>query len=95
MSSKVHLGDKRTFFLAGERGIGKSSLAAFLRYLAKEKEDLLAVYVSLGGVTELGELIRRIFEQILKEANTEKTLMEKFLEVFKKYVTHFQVDYLF
>jgi len=54
-----------------------------LRYLAN-KESFLAVYVSLGGVTELGELVRRIFEQILKEANAEKSLREKFLGLFKK-----------
>jgi len=73
-------GRQENVFLAGERGIGKSSLAAFLRYLTKE--NFLVVYVSLGGVTELGELIRRIFEQILKEANAEKTLKEKFLGFF-------------
>jgi len=66
-------GRQENVFLEGERGIGKSSLAAFLRYLAN-KESFLAVYVSLGGVTELGELVRRIFEQILKEANAEKSL---------------------
>ena len=68
-------GRQENVFLEGERGIGKSSLAAFLRYLAN-KESFLAVYVSLGGVTELGELVRRIFEQILKEANAEKSLRD-------------------
>ena len=82
-------GRQENVFLEGERGIGKSSLAAFLRYLAN-KESFLAVYVSLGGVTELGELVRRIFEQILKEANAEKSLGEKFLGLFEKYVK--QID---
>ena len=41
-------------------------------------------------MTELEELVRRIFEQILKEANAEKSLREKFLGLFKKNVK--QVD---
>lgn len=80
-------GRQENIFLVGERGIGKSSLVAFLRHLLKEK--FLTVYVSSGGVTDLKELIRRIFEQTLKEANAEKTLKEKLLKV-SKYVK--QVD---
>ena len=80
-------GRQENIFLIGERGIGKSSLVAFLRYLLKE--DFLSIYVSSGGVTDLKELIRRIFEQTLKEANAEKTLKEKFLKL-SKYVK--QVD---
>ncbi|MEA1944750.1 MAG: BREX system ATP-binding domain-containing protein [Euryarchaeota archaeon] len=54
-------GRQENVFLAGERGIGKSSLAAFLRYLVN-RENFLAIHVFLGGVTDLEELVRRIFE---------------------------------
>ena len=82
-------GRQENVFLTGERGLGKSSLTAFLRHLTNEK-DFLAAYVSLVGITDIKELIRRIFEQILKEANAEKTLKEKTGEFFEKYVK--QVD---
>jgi len=78
-------GKQENVFLAGERGIGKSSLAAFLCYYLTIKENFLSVYVSLGGVTKLEEMTRRTFEQILKEANTQK-LRDKISSFFKKYV---------
>ncbi len=74
-------GKLENVFLLGDRGIGKSSLVSFLKYIIKD--DLLAVYVSLGGVEDLRELVRRIFEQVLKEANTESKLREKLLKIAK------------
>ncbi len=70
-------------FLVGERGIGKSSLAAFLKYMATIKENLLGVYLSLGGIIELEELIRRLIEQILTEINKERDLQDRFVSFFK------------
>ncbi|KUK30279.1 MAG: hypothetical protein PWP22_1380 [Thermoanaerobacter sp.] len=70
-------------FLVGERGIGKSSLAAFLKYMAITQEDLLGVYLSSGGINELEELIRRIIEQVLREVNKESDLKDKFVSFFK------------
>jgi len=82
-------GRQENVFLAGERGIGKSSLAAFLHHLVS-KEDFLTIHVFSGGVTTLDELVRRIFEQILKEVDMQKTLSDKLSGFFKKYVK--QVD---
>jgi AAA+ ATPase superfamily predicted ATPase len=78
-------GKQENVFLAGERGIGKSSLAAYLRHLAM-RENFLAIHVFLGGVTPLEELVRRIFEQILKETNAQKKLYDRISDFFKKYV---------
>ena len=86
---QTNSGRQENVFLAGERGIGKSSLAAFLQHLVS-KEDFLAVHVFLGGVTTLDELVRRIFEQILKEADMQRTLSDKLSRFFNKYVK--QVD---
>lgn len=63
-------GKQENIFLAGERGIGKSSFARFLRTLAC-RENLLAVHVFLGEVTTLEEMARRVIEQILKESNSQ------------------------
>jgi len=82
-------GRQENVFLSGERGIGKSSLAAFLRHLVS-KEDFLAIHVFSGGVMTLEELVRRIFEQILKEVDMQKTLSDKLYGFFNRYVK--QVD---
>ncbi len=81
-------GRQENVFLAGERGIGKSSLAAFLRHLV-DRENFLAIHVFVGGVTDLEELVRRIFEQILKETN-KQTWFDEISGFFGKYVK--QVD---
>ena len=40
-------------FITGERGIGKSSLASFARFLAIKNYDFLGVHCSLGGIRDL------------------------------------------
>ncbi|RMG55336.1 MAG: ATP-binding protein [Acidobacteria bacterium] len=55
-------------FLVGERGIGKSSLAAFVKYLAEREHRMIGLHTFLGGVTSLEEMVRRIFDRLLKES---------------------------
>ncbi len=61
-------GKQRNVFLAGERGIGKSSLARVVRFLARRDHDLLCVQVLLGGVADLGEMVRRILERLVNDS---------------------------
>lgn len=61
-------GRLRVAFLTGERGIGKSSLAAFVRYLGERDYQVLGIHTFLGGVTSLEEMVRRIFDRLLKES---------------------------
>lgn len=58
-------------FLSGDRGIGKSSLAHFLRELCSKECNMLGIHVLLGGVSTLEELVRRVFERLLKESHTQ------------------------
>jgi len=55
-------------FLTGERGIGKSSLASFVRSLVERDNQVLGLHTFLGGVTSLTEMVRRIFDRLLKES---------------------------
>ncbi|MBI3272708.1 MAG: ATP-binding protein [Planctomycetes bacterium] len=55
-------------FLAGERGVGKSSLASFISFMAERDTKLLALHTFLGGVTSLEEMARRIFDRLLKDS---------------------------
>jgi len=67
---QARTGKQENIFLAGERGIGKSSFAKFICNMAC-KEKLLSVHVFLGQVTSLDEMVRRIFEDIIKVSNTQ------------------------
>lgn len=78
-------GKMENAFLSGERGIGKSSLASFLRYYLQEERDFLGLHVLLGGVDDLNELVRRVFENIYKAAN-KKSWFEKISGFFSNYV---------
>ena len=55
-------------FVSGERGIGKSSLASFVRFLSEQEPKVVACHVFLGGVRDLKEMLRRTFERLLKES---------------------------
>ncbi len=55
-------------FLTGERGIGKSSLASFVRFIAEREQNVLGLHTFLGGVSSLEEMARRVFDRLLKES---------------------------
>jgi len=78
-------GKLENVFLSGERGIGKSSLALFLRYYLQEDKNFLGLHVFLGGVGSLNELARRIFENIYKVSN-KKRWFEKISGYFGNYI---------
>ena len=54
-------------FVSGERGIGKSSLAMFVRQLV-ERERVMGCHVFLGGARHLDEMLRQTFDRFLKES---------------------------
>jgi len=61
-------GKLQVAFLTGERGIGKSSLASFVRFIAEREQDVLSLHTFLGGVSSLEEMARRVFDRLLKES---------------------------
>ena len=61
-------GKFRIGFVSGERGIGKSSLASFVRHLSEHESQVAGCHVFLGGVEDLKEMLRRTFDRLLKES---------------------------
>ncbi len=61
-------GNFKIGFVSGERGIGKSSLAHFVRVLAEHESKTAGCHVFLGGVHELEEMLRRTFDRLLKDS---------------------------
>ena len=64
-------GRLESVFLSGDRGIGKSSLAHFVRELCSKDLNMLGIHTFLGGVLTVDEMVRRIFERLLKETHNQ------------------------
>ena len=67
----VHASTRGRFkigFVSGERGIGKSSLAAFARRSVEGDFDVAGCHVFLGGVQDHREMLRRTLDRILNES---------------------------
>ncbi len=78
-------GRMENVFLTGDRGIGKSSLARFVTQLCRKDCAMLGIHVYLGGVTTLDELVRRVFEQLLKQAQAQ-SWFSKIKDFFGSYI---------
>lgn len=72
-------------WLSGERGIGKSSLTSFVRYVSDRDANVLGLHVFLGGVSTLSEMVRRVFDRLLKEGN-DAGWFPKIRELFGKHI---------
>jgi len=50
-------GRNENIFITGQRGIGKSSLAGFIKYVAEKKYSLIGSHCCLGGIGSVEEAI--------------------------------------
>lgn len=78
-------GRNENVFITGQRGIGKSSLAGFIRYLAEKKHSLIGSHCFLGGVRSLGDMMGVIFQRLLQDC-PDKSVFDKLREVFGGYI---------
>lgn len=78
-------GRNENVFVTGPRGIGKSSLALFLRHLAEKEYSLIGSHCYLGGVRSLEEMMGVIFQRLLQDC-TDKSLFDKLKEGFSAYI---------
>ncbi len=72
-------------FVAGERGIGKSSFAAFVSDAAERRNRFVGVHTLLGGVRELEEAVRRIMDRLVKKSRDE-VWFETLRKLFKDHI---------
>ncbi|MBI4845846.1 MAG: DUF2791 family P-loop domain-containing protein [Candidatus Omnitrophica bacterium] len=83
---QVELGKPQAVFLSGEYGIGKSSLASFLRYYAERNNHILGIHVFLGGAETLEDVAVKTVEAVIKQQIYEETKLEKIRNFFAKYM---------
>ncbi len=78
-------GRNENIFITGQRGIGKSSLALFVRYLAEKEYSLIGSHCYLGGVRSLDEMMGVTFQKLLQDC-ADKSLFDKLREIFDDYI---------
>jgi len=83
---QVKLGKPQAVFLTGEYGIGKSSLAGFMKYYAEKNDNILGIYVLLGGITTLEEMAVKTVEATIKTAAYQPSITEKVRNFLAKYI---------
>ena len=76
-------GNTQHFFLTGERGIGKTSLAKYVMNLIENNYNMTSIYVSNKGNETLESLIDSIISGMLKKM-PKNHLMEKVKDIFGK-----------
>src|SRR3989338_395556 len=83
---QVELGKPQAVFLSGEYGIGKSSLASFLRFYAERNNHILGIHVFLGGAETLEDVAIKTVEAVIKQQIYEETKLEKIRNLLAKYI---------
>ncbi len=78
---KAAQGKLQIGWISGERGIGKSSLASFVSFLAERDEHAISAHVHLGGVHTLEEMVRETHLSLLKD-NQSKSWGHALLNLF-------------
>lgn len=78
--------ENQNIFLTGERGIGKSSLARFIRFLAEREEyNYISTHCFLGPTKNLEEICELIFQELMRQLPNQ-SLFERVKGVLDKYI---------
>ena len=84
--SQVALGKPGAVFITGEYGIGKSSLAGFIKYIGEKEHQIFGAHVLLGGASNLEEVATKTVEVILRTGAYDQTWTESVRNALSKYV---------
>ena len=68
IEKSIRINSIERLFVTGERGIGKSSICNFALHVAEKDTDVIGLHIYLGGVDNLEEMVRRIFEGLLRDS---------------------------
>lgn len=68
-------------WIGGERGMGKSSIASFVRIIAERDYNALVAHVHLGGVHDLSNMVRQAYLDLIKD-NQRESVGRKMVDFF-------------
>ena len=83
---QVERGKPISIFVQGEYGIGKTSIARYVQFLAAEKHGLLPIYVSLSPSQSPDDLAARIIEGAMHSGQLHPSRGDKIKTWLAKYI---------
>jgi len=83
---QVSAGKPQAVFVTGEYGIGKSSLAGYVRFIAEKEYSLFGIHAFLGGAETLDEVATKTVEAILRTGAYDPSWTEATRNALAKYV---------
>jgi len=84
-AGQVAAGKQENVFVTGEYGIGKSSLAAYVRFIAEKDHRLAGFHVFLGGAADVEDMAAHVISRMVEQVYRDTTF-EKMKEFLRKYV---------
>lgn len=85
-------GKPMAVFVEGEYGIGKSSIAHLIRWLAYREHGMFGIYAPLGGARNLTDVAEIILEQAVRTGVLDPTRWETLRNFLAKYVGNQQAS---
>ncbi|MDD2772492.1 MAG: ATP-binding protein [Elusimicrobiales bacterium] len=76
----------KAVFLSGEYGIGKSSLAHYMKCSAEKESKLLGIHVFLGSAATIDDMAEKTLETVLREQVYKQTAGENVRNWLAKYI---------
>ena len=84
--SQVSAGKPVAMFVQGEYGIGKSSIAGFVQWLAEKEYGLHGIYAPLGGARNLEDVGAAVLEATIRARAFDSKVSEKVRNWLAKYI---------
>ncbi|MHB8368469.1 MAG: ATP-binding protein [Leptospirales bacterium] len=85
-AGQVVQGKPMSFFIQGEYGIGKSSLASYLQNIVEKEYSLHSIYVSLSGVHDLQGVSEAILQATVRSGAFDPRISEKINSWLSRYI---------
>ncbi|MBI1884243.1 MAG: ATP-binding protein [Chlamydiae bacterium] len=83
---QVEAGKPITLYVQGEYGIGKSSIASFVQWLAEKEHKLHGIYAPLGAAENLDDVGAAILEATLRSGAFDPNRSERIRKWLAKYI---------
>ncbi|MFH1515053.1 MAG: ATP-binding protein, partial [bacterium] len=83
---QVSSGKQQSIFITGEYGIGKSSIAKYIRAYCEDKYDLIGIHSFLGNSQSIEDITERTMTSFIEAKIINQNRMEIIRNSFSKYV---------
>lgn len=84
---QVSLGRPKSVFITGEYGIGKSSLASYMKNYCELKYDIVGPHVFLQNNSSISDMTENIIKQLIREKTIKPNRSESIRNFLSKYIS--------